>query len=426
VQLRFPTVTGRRIRVTVTGVRIQSATRESTGDTVTAPAAIAELGIPGLRVASAPAALPGDCRSDLLTIDGRSVPVRITGRTSAASSIAGLAVTPCDPRDPSRVPTITLARGDHVVRTSDGIRTGLQLDRVVLASAAGGEPLAVARGRVTGLGTTPPPTPTVAVVHNGATRLRVHVSGADAPFWLVLGESQSDGWKATIAHRGSLGGSLVVDGYANGWLVRPTSSSFDVVLEWTPQRRVWAALWISVLAALFCLAIAGWTLIRRRTLAADARPDPTDAEATLEWPSRPRGGVGAGPTGDGPTRARLGTDRVVLPVLAGLAASLIVAPWVGAIVVVVVVLIQWRPPLRAFLALAPAVLLALVMVYIVYLQHRFRFPAVFEWPTLFPLGRPLGWLAVVFLGVDVLVERVRAPPPRPGSRTPESGDSRER
>jgi hypothetical protein len=116
----------------------------------------------------------------------------------------------------------------------------------------------------------------------------------------------------------------------------------------------------------------------------------------------------------------------VLPVLAGLAASLIVAPWVGAIVVVVVVLIQWRPPLRAFLALAPAVLLALVMVYIVYLQHRFRFPAVFEWPTLFPLGRPLGWLAVVFLGVDVLVERVRAPPPRLGSRAPESGDSRER
>src|SRR5207244_2002846 len=196
--------------------------------------------------------------------------------------------------------------------------------------------------------------------------------GADAPFWLVLGESQSDGWKATIAHQGSLGGSLLVDGYANGWMVRPTSSSFDVVLEWTPQRRVWAALWISVLAALLCLAIACWTLIRRRTRAADARPDPTDAEATLEWPSRPRGAVGDRPTGD-----RLGTDRVVLPVLAGLAASLIVAPWVGALVVVVVALIQWRPPLRAFLALAPAVLLALVMVYIVYLQHRFRFPAGF-------------------------------------------------
>ena len=408
VPLRFPAMTGRRIRVTVTSVRIQSATRESTGDTVTAPAAIAELGIPGLRVASAPAALPGACRSDLLAIDGRTVPVRITGRASAASNIAGLAVMPCDPRDPSRAPAITLARGDHVVRTSDGIRTGLQLDRVVLASATGGGPLAVSGGRVTGLGTTPLPTPTVTVVHNGATRMRVHVRGATAPFWLVLGESQSDGWKATTAHAGSLGHSLLVDGYANGWLVRPTSSSFDVVLEWTPQRRVWAALWISALAALLCLAIVGWSLIRRRTRAAGALPSPTDAEASIEWPSRPRGVMG-----DRSTRDRLGADRVVLPVLAGLAASLVVAPWVGVLVVVVVAVIQWRPPLRAFLALAPAVLLALVMAYIVYLQHRFRFPAVFEWPTLFPLGRPLGWLAVVLLAVDVLVERVRAPPARP-------------
>ena len=137
--------------------------------------------------------------------------------------------------------------------------------------------------------------------------------GSNAPHWLVLGESQSDGWKATIAHQGSLGGSLLVDGYANGWLVHPKSSSFDVVLEWTPQRRVWAALWISVLAALLCLAIACWALVRRRTRAADARLDPTDAEATLEWPSRPREAVG-----DGPNVDRRSTDRVVLPVLAGL------------------------------------------------------------------------------------------------------------
>ena len=43
-------MTGRRIRVTITGVRPQLATRESTGDTVAAPVGIAELGIPGLRV----------------------------------------------------------------------------------------------------------------------------------------------------------------------------------------------------------------------------------------------------------------------------------------------------------------------------------------------------------------------------------------
>jgi hypothetical protein len=279
-----------------------------------------------------------------------------------------------------------------VVRTSDGLRTALQLDRVVLASAADGGALAVGGGRVTGLGTTPPPTPAITVVHSGATRLRVHVRGADAPFWLVLGQSHSDGWKATIARTGTLGSSRLVDGYANGWLVRPASSSFDVVLEWTPQRRVWAALWISLLAALFCIAVVAMTAIRARTKVVRELPRPADAEAKIEWPARPRG-----------NRPR--TDRVVLPALAGLAAALVVAPWVGALVVVIVALVQWRPPLRAVLALAPAGLLAAVMAYVLYLQHRFRFPAVFEWPTLFPLGRPLAWLAVVLLGVDVLVER---------------------
>ena len=214
-------MTGRRVRVKVIGARVQLATRESTGDTVTAPVAIAELGIPGLRVAAAPVSFPGRCRSDLLSIDGQPVPVRVNGPASAAPNLSGLAVTPCDPRDPSRVPTITLARGEHVVRTSEGVRTGVQLDRVVLASAAGGQPLAVAGGRVTGLGSTPLPTPSITVVRNGATRVRVHVSGADNPFWLVLGQSQSDGWKATVVHTGSLGPSRLVDGYANGWLVRP-------------------------------------------------------------------------------------------------------------------------------------------------------------------------------------------------------------
>ena len=402
VRLTFPKMTGRRIRVTITSVRTQLATRESTGDTVAAPAAIAELGIPGLRMASPPAALPGTCRSDLLTIDGRPVPVRVAGAVSVAPSVAALTVTPCDPRDPARVPTITLDRGNHVLRTAEGVRTGLQLDRVVLASAPGGTPLAVGGGRVTGLGAAPPATPSITIVHNGATRLRVHVRGATAPFWLVLGESQSNGWKATIAKSGSLGTSHLVDGYANGWLVRPRSASFDVVLEWTPQRQVWAALWISLAAALLCIAIAGWALVRKRGRTSDAAPRRADTDVTIEWPSRPRW--------EEPERSGTGgpkADRVVLPVLLGLAAALVVAPWVGVLMLVVVALIQWRPQLRALVAVAPAVLLALVMVYIVYSERHFRFPPVFEWPTLFPLGRPLGWLAVVFLAVDVVVERVR-------------------
>jgi len=408
VPLHFPTMTGRRIRVTITGLRPQLATRESTGDTVAAPAAIAELGIPGLRMAPAPAALPGVCRSDLLSIDGNPVPVRVTGRASEAVQTGALSVTPCDPRDPRRVPTITLARGAHLVSTSQGVHTGLQLDRLVLASASGGGPLAASNGVVTGLGSSAPAAPTVTMVHNGATRMRVHVSGADTPFWLVLGQSQSSGWHATVAHGGALGASHLVDGYANGWLVHPKQASFDVVLQWTPQRQVWAALWISALAALLCLAIVGWALVRRRSRATTTA-EPLDAKVRVDWRMPPRGMLP--PAFSGASRR----ERIVVPVLAGLVASLIVSPWVGVLVLVLLVAMQWQPRLRAVLVLGPSILLALVTVYVVYLQHHFRFPPLFEWPTLFPLGRPLGWLAVVFLGVDVVVERVRGP------RSAESG-----
>jgi hypothetical protein len=287
----------------------------------------------------------------------------------------------------------------------------VQLDRVLLASAAGGDPLAVARGKVTGLGSAPVPTPSVTVVHNGETRIRVHVTGADAPFWLVLGQSHSDGWKATIAHAGSLGPSRLVDGYANGWLVHPKSDSFDVVLEWTPQRRVWAAIWISLLGALACLALIGWSMLRRRTLAGVSTGAPTDVDVHVEWP--------AGPRISGVIRSR---DRVVLPILVGLAAALVVAPWAGAVAAAAVVLMQWRPPLRVFVALAPATLITFVTVYVVYLQHHFRFPPVFEWPTLFPLARPLGWLAVVLLAVDVVVERAQGPPAGDSARASRRGD----
>ena len=233
------------------------------------------------------------------------------------------------------------------------------------------------------------------MVHNGATRMRVHVSGATGPFWLVLGESQSSGWTATVANMPSPGGSHLVDGYANGWLIHPTHASFDVVLQWTPQRQVWAAIWISALAALVCAAIVGVGDPFGNGRRPPATDEPSDTQVRNEWPMR------SGPTRPAGGRSRR-RDRIAVPALAGLGAALIVAPWVGAVVVIVVVAMQRRPRLRVVLTLGPAVLLTVVTVYVLYLQHHFRFPPVFEWPTLFPFGRPLGWLAVVFLGVDVL------------------------
>ena len=111
------------------------------------------------------------------------------------------------------------------------------------------------------------------VVHNGRTKVELRVHGAEpgTPFWLVLGQSQNAGWKATVADADGTvvsgpgdGRSTLVDGYANGWLVVPNGSTFDVTLDWTPQRTVWVALAISAAALVACLVLAVVARRRRR------------------------------------------------------------------------------------------------------------------------------------------------------------------
>ncbi len=280
------------------------------------------------------------CRSDLLQIDGRVVPVRVVGSTQDAIATAPLSVEPCDPADPARTPTLTLDAGRHVVSAAPGIDTGLQLDRLVLASDAGGAAGSVADGRVTDRPSAPP-TPHVEVVHEGRTRVRVHVDGADEPFWLVLGQSENAGWHATT-DGAALGPRRLVDGFANGWRVDPKTGSFDVVLQWTPQRGVWASIWISFAAGMACLGIIAFTWWRRRAaLALVTAPDPDDVRVALEWP------------GADESPALAGRTQVWVPIACALAAGLIAAPWIGVLVgVVVAAALRWRagatvPRLRA-------------------------------------------------------------------------------
>ncbi len=89
VPVHFPPVTGRDLTVTVTGVRLEKVQDYSFQGSASAvgrspislPLGIAELGIPGTRVSAPPAAFPGACRSNLLTVDGQPVSVTLSGST---------------------------------------------------------------------------------------------------------------------------------------------------------------------------------------------------------------------------------------------------------------------------------------------------------------------------------------------------------
>lgn len=399
VPLEFAPMTGRTLRVTILDVREEITNTLNGDNTALLPAAIAEVGIPGVRPAEAPAALAGECRDDLLEIDGRPVPIRITGTTAAGAAMERLTIESC-------AGDITLGAGTHVVRAAPGVDTAIQLDRLVLASGTTGREVAVADGRVvpgpgpaaTGsTGATSSRAPEVKVVDEGRTRMRVAVEGATEPFWLVLGQSRSEGWSASIAGGDGLGPSRLVDGYANGWLVTPGARNFEIVLDWTPQRRVWVSIWISVAFALACLVLVGitWRRARARALA----PAPGDAAVALRGPFA--GSVAAGAM---PALARVGVSALV-----GVVAGVVSAPWIGVLAAVATAGALWVPRARVVLVLGPPVLLAIAALYIVYGQRRYEFDPIFEWPTLFPRARTLGWLAVVLLVADATVEVFRRP-----------------
>jgi SAM-dependent methyltransferase len=78
----------------------------------------------------------------------------------------------------------------------------------------------------------------------------------DASKWVVLGQSFSGGWKATL-NGVDLGGPSLIDGASMGWrLPNKITDGSKVVFEWMPQQRVWLALWLSLAALLAILALA--------------------------------------------------------------------------------------------------------------------------------------------------------------------------
>ncbi len=263
----FDPVTARNVRVTIESVRAVSTREYYSNTPIVMPAALAELGIPGVQRPAVADSLPGTCRDDLLTVDGAPAPVRVTGSTADAAAGRPLSAERCDPTTGAASSSpLALERGQHVLRSALGVDTGVDLDGIVLGSEAGGAPLALgARGTVPAAASTAPTggTPKVEVTSSGRTNMKLHVTGADKPFWLVLGESHNRGWVASVDGH-DLGKGNLVNGYANGWLVDPKKAhTLDVTLTWTPQRTVWIALAISGLTMLLCTALALGLLSRR-------------------------------------------------------------------------------------------------------------------------------------------------------------------
>jgi hypothetical protein len=375
VHLSFPAMTGRHIKITIDAIDRVFAERYGGSARVLAPVAIAEFGIPGLHQAAAPKQIDSGCRTDLVALDGKPLAVRITGPAAKAGTTSGLTVSTC-------AGPLHLSAGRHEIDTARNSDVAFSLDRLVLASSKTGTTMPIANGRVQAFAAPPADTPHVQVVGQGSDHVRVHVTGATKPFMLVLGQSLSPGWKAHVVGGAGLGGSQLVDGYANGWMITPKSSSFDVSMDWTPQRQVWIAIWLSLAFMLLCLGIVAITW--RRRMRSAARPG--DAEVEMTWRGYPH------------------LERRTRWVVVGVSAvitGLMVAPWVGVLVGAVAYALM--APVRRYILLLPGVLLAAVGLYIVLAQGHYHFPSIFEWDTLFPYARTPAWIAVAILTADLVI-----------------------
>ena len=263
VPLSFAPVTGHTVTFTITSFIPHSTKTIDHPEGTFLPSAIAELGLPGVQRAAMPANLPSRCIDDLITIDGKPFPVRVTGTTADAlkSPPQPLTVRPCNGK------TVTLTAGVHEIHAAESPNSpsGADVQHLVLASGAGGDavqPTATA-GDTAGNDSAP----AVRIVHATNTSMSLHVDAATKPYWLVLGQSLNRGWVAK-ADGHDLGKPTLVDGYANGWLVQPNASGkpTTVSLEWAPQNGVRLALLVSLLAMLACLGIVAVAFARRRSL----------------------------------------------------------------------------------------------------------------------------------------------------------------
>jgi arabinofuranan 3-O-arabinosyltransferase len=395
-------VTGSTFRFRLTGVQPVVTNDWVSDNEVDQPAAIAEIGLPGPTVPALPETFDTGCRTDLVTIDGEPLPVRVTGPTSELLAGRPLPLAVCGDAP------VALDGGDHDIETALGRSTGLDIDQLVLRSEAGGAASPADAGTVVasavsaGDGAVPVVEPAVEVVDQSHDRATLRVTGAtpDEPFWLVLGQSHNLGWTATVdgdgdgagdgaGDGGGLGEPELVDGFANGWRVTPSSESFEVELQFAPQQRVDVALVVSVIAALLCLAL----LVRRPRPLLHAPPSLAEAYSPV-LAFRYEGAL--------PTR------RVAIwtGVGVGVLGLVVAGPGVGLVVGLAAGIGARHETFRRWLLLASPVALAVSAMYVVYLQVRWSVVPSFDWPIEMRRPHPLGWLAVMLLVADVIVDRM--------------------
>ncbi|MGK2958303.1 MAG: alpha-(1-_3)-arabinofuranosyltransferase domain-containing protein [Acidimicrobiales bacterium] len=396
--VHFPAMTTDKVTITILATEPTTTIDWYTNDPIAMPVAIAEIGIPGVQLPPASGVLAFKCRNDLITIDNKSYPVRISGLHNDALNRDGLRIEPCGTEP------LTLTKGEHEIRTSPGKLSGFDLDRLVLTSAQGGA------GETIEAWVTKnqqpyqaKEAPRLTVTTHSPTKRSIKVApGRAREFWLVLGESQNKGWQANMGGH-ILGPSRLIDGFANGWLVTAPASNkpFVIDLEWTPQRTVWRGIQASLLGLVVCLGILIASFTRRRktvdpvgsvlTLDDDPQVDRPQFEWPIAW------------QGNSPSLYVVALAMFLI----GAIGYLISRPIIGLAASALVGISLTIRNSRSLLSFATFTTFGLSASLIGISQLRHNYPSDSTWPGRFETMHWLGLTAVFFLLVHTLIDRLR-------------------
>ncbi|HEY6474706.1 MAG TPA: hypothetical protein VIY26_17555, partial [Acidimicrobiales bacterium] len=437
VPLSFPAITGSHFIVTFTAIRPEYAANYYSAGPLALPMGIAEIGFPGgVTSAPTPAQLPGNCVSNLLTIDGQPIDVSIVGSTSSALDGGEVQVVPCGPDAAG----IKLSAGTHVVESAVGHNppcastpttcTGWNLDQLALDSAPGGTAGPAAAPTAPGTpslpATQPGAAPTVTQTSSHIDTQTASVTGATQPFEFVLGQSNNKGWKAVAtpgpgAAPGSravdLGTSQLVDSFANGWQVTAADlhelggPNFTVTLSWTPQRLVWAALAISAVTLVLCL-ILGFLPVRSRRWLRSKLPRRLRGPGGPDAPERPSDPFDAPALTLPYSIPAIGTKRrgwarfpraLVLGALTGAVALLVAAPWAALVVAVLVAVGLVFPWARAAATIGGIAFIVAGCLNVVQGQRVHHYLPGSNWAGSFVHAGNLIWVGIVLLVADAAI-----------------------
>jgi arabinofuranan 3-O-arabinosyltransferase len=347
------------------------------GTQLVLPVGIAEVGLgTATPLASPPGSIPPICSDDLLTIDSKPVSVRVTGDVGA--NVDGrLAIVTCDGAP------LTLTAGNHVLRTTPGLTTGIDLDQLALVS-----PQFTAAP--------PAPAPRGAPKVSSADEHHAVVWNGIDPFWVALNQSYNRGWEAT-AHNGEgdstdLGTAHPIGGFANGWYVNaPYEDATRLDFTWTPQRSVDLALLVSGLGVLACVAL----VIFRRRRAAPAAPEAPEPA---------------------PHPFRLAAAPLVASAVVVVVGALFGSPLLGVALLAFAVGATLAPRSRVLAGIVTALPVAAIVAavgLVIWRQDDHRYPHDARWPSYFGVSHGLvlfGFLALALLVFAQRDEDLAAPP----------------